>query len=163
MGDLGPLENAYSVQVIGAIVRALGLDQGVLSDRTARRFFDGRTVSEYSRKQILRGLGTALVDRGIVPVPPLFREYDISMVTVIGEAVNRAALQWDNLLSTIQSRSGTIDNSALAIEQFLRLAIVDLSLRVFALLRMAGLKPYLQGTPLWAEENGGGRLLRRLN
>ena len=85
-----------------------------------------------------------------------------SMVAVIAEAVNRAALQWDKLLATIQSRSMTIENSGLAIEQFLRLVVVDLSLRIFALLRLADLKPHPPGTPLWAEENGGGRLLRGL-
>ena len=162
MNSLGPLGGAYSGQVIGAVVKALGLDGGVLGYRTARRFFDGRTVSEYSRREILEGLGKALIDRGIVPVPHLFREYDISMVAVIAEAVARASLQWDNLLAKMQSRSGTIENSAQAIEQFLRLVVVDLSLRVFALLRLAGLKPHCPETPLWAEENGGGRLLRRL-
>ncbi len=161
MDRLGPLKRAYSGQVIGAVVEALGLGQGVLRSRTARRFFDGRPVSDYSRKEILEGLGEALVDRGIVPVPHLFREYDVSMVTVIGGAVARAALQWDNLIATIQSRS-TIEDSALAIKQFLSLVVVDLSLRIFALLRMAGLKPHPPGTPLWAEENGGGKLLRRL-
>ena len=162
MDKLGPLRRAYSGQVVGAVVEALGLDQGVLRGRTARRFFDGRPVSDYSRKEILEGLGEALVDRGIVPVPHLFREYDVSMVAVIGEAVTRASLQWDNLIATIQSRSTTIEDSALAIKQFLRLVVVDLSLRIFALLRMAGLKPHPPETPLWAEENGGGKLLRRL-
>ena len=162
MDKLGPLGGAYSGQVIGAVVEALGLDLGVLRDRTARRFFDGRPVSEDSRKKILEGLGKALIDRGIVPVPDPFREYDISMVAVIGEAVTRAALLWDNLLASIQSRSMTIDDRAQAIGQFLRLVVVDLSLRIFALLRMADLKPHPPGTPLWAEENGGGKLLRRL-
>ncbi len=46
--------------------------------------------------------------------------------------------------------------------RFLRLLIVDLSLRVFALLRLSGLKPPRPHTPLWAEENGGGKLLRLL-
>ena len=161
MDKLGPLRRAYSGQVIGAVVEALGLDQGVLRGRTARRFFDGRPVSDYSRKEILEGLGKGLVDRGIVPVPHLFREYDISMVAVIGGAVARAALQWDNLIATIQSRS-TIEDSAMAIKQFLSLVVVDLSLRIFALLRMAGLKPHPPETPLWPEENGGGKLLRRL-
>ena len=161
MDKLGPLRRTYSGQVVGAVVEALGLDQGVLRGRTARRFFDGRPVNDYSRKEILEGLAEALVDRGIVPVPHLFREYDVSMVSVIGGAVARAALQWDNLIATIQSRS-TIEDSTLAIKQFLSLVVVDLSLRIFALLRMAGLKPHPPGTPLWAEENGGRKLLRRL-
>ena len=162
MEKFGPLGGAYSGQVIGAVVKALGLDRGLLNDKTARRFFDGRPVSEYSRKKIIEELGKVLVDHGIVPVPHNFPQYGISMVDVIGEAVTRAALHWDSLLARIQSRSVNIDNSQLAIEQFLRLVVVDLSLRTFALLRMAGIKPPCPTTPEWAEENGGGRLLRRL-
>ena len=37
--------------------------------------------------------------------------------------------------------------------------VVDLTVRVFALLRIAGLKPPRPETPKWAEENGGGKLL----
>ena len=162
MDRLGPLGDAYSGQVIGALVEALGLNEGVLRSRTARRFFDGRTVSEYKRVEILKGLGEILIERGLVPVPPPFREYDISMVAVIAEAVTRAALLWDNLLATIQTRSGAIENPGLAIEQFLRLVVVDLALRSFALLRLSGLQPPSPTTPLWAEPNGGGKLLRRL-
>ena len=158
----GPLGGAYSGQVIGAVVRALGFERGVLSGRTAKRFFDGRTVKESNRKEIIEELGKALIDRGILPVPHLFPQYDISMVTIFYEAVTRAALLWDKLLARIQSRSVAIDNRGPAIEQFLKLVVVDFSLRIFALLRMAGLEPDPPGTPLWAEENGGGKLLRRL-
>ena len=95
MDKFGPLGGAYSGQVIGEAVKALGLDRGLLSDKTARRFFDGRPVSEYSRKRIIEELGRVLVDRGIVPVPHNFPQYGISMADVIGEAVTRAALHWD--------------------------------------------------------------------
>lgn len=162
MDKLGPLGAAYSGQVIGAVVDALGLNRGVLRSRTARRFFDGRAVSEDKRKEILGELGEILIDRGIVPVPHSFHQYDISMVAVIVEAVTRAALLWDNLLATIQSRSGAIEHPSLTIEQFLRLVVVDLALRAFALLRLSGVKPPRPTTPLWAEANGGGQLLRRL-
>ena len=162
MDRLGPLGDAYSGQVIGAVVDALGLNEGVLKSRTARRYFDGRTVSEHKRAEILKGLGEILIERGLVPVPPAFREYDISMVAVVAESVTRAALLWDNLLATIQSRSGAIEHPGLAIEQFLRLVVVDLALRAFALLRLSRLQPPCPTTPLWAEPNGGGKLLRRL-
>ena len=162
MDKLGPLGTAYSSQVIGAVVDALGLNRGVLRSRTARRFFDGRAVSEDKRTEILRELGEILIERELVPVPPAFREYDISMVAIIAEAVTRAALLWDNLLATIQSRSGAIEHPGLAIEQFLRFVVVDLALRAFALLRLSGLQPPRPATPLWAEPNGGGKLLRRL-
>ena len=97
-----------------------------------------------------------------MPVPRAFPQYDVSMVAVIAETLTRAAALWDNLLATTQSRSGAIENPGLAIEQFLRLVVVDLALRAFALLRLSGLQPPSPTTPLWAEPNGGGKLLRRL-
>ena len=64
MDKLGPLRTAYSGQVIGAVVDALGLNRGALRSRTARRFFGGRTVSEDKRTEFLRELGEILIDRG---------------------------------------------------------------------------------------------------
>ena len=158
----GPLGGAYSSQVIGAVVEALGIDQGVLKTRTAKRYFEGRTVSESKRQEIVEELGQVLIDRQILPVPQLFNQYDISMGGIFREAVTRAALRWDGLLARMQSRSADIDDRGVAIDQFLRLVIVDLSVRVFALFRMTGIEPQRPGTPIWAEENGGGKFLRQL-
>ena len=162
MSKQSTLGGAYSGQVIGAVVEALGLDRGLLKDKTAQRYFGGSTVKESNRKEIIEELGKVLIDRRIVPVPSDFCRYDISTVAMFGEAVTRAALLWDKLLARIQSRSVAIEDRGLAVEQFFRLVVVDLSLRIFALLRMAGLRPQRPGTPQWAKENGGGRLLRQL-
>ena len=152
----------YSGHIIGAVVKALNLSQGVLNERTAQRFFAGYSISDHNRTEILIALGEAFVKRGIVPVPPGFAQYDISMPKIIGAAVARAAAKWDNLMSGIQSRSGTIRDIDQAISQFLRIVVIDVAVRVFALLRLAGLEPSTPDTPSWAQENGGGKLLRRL-
>ena len=157
-----PLGGAYSCRIIGAVVRAFNLEQGVLTGRTARRFYAGKSVSEHSRNEILEELARALIERGITPIPSLLHERDISMVTVVSGAIALASVRWDDLLATIQSRSGRIIDRRLAVERFLRLAIVDLALRVFALQRLAGIVPSPPGTPSWAEQNGGGKLLRQL-
>ena len=162
MKSPGPFGDVYSGKIIGAVVKALDLDEGVLKDRTAQRFFAGCSVNEYNHKEILKALGEALIARGIVPVPPLFRQYNASTAVIIGVAIARAALRWDNLLAEMQSRAMTIDDRGQATERLLRLVVVDLALRVFALLRLAGLEPRYPETPLWAQENSGGNLLRRL-
>ena len=46
-----PFGNMYSGRIIGAVVKALNLDHGVLNERTAKRFFDGCTVSEHNRAE----------------------------------------------------------------------------------------------------------------
>ena len=156
-----PLGGAYSGRVIGAVVKSFDLEQGVLANRTAKRFYAGKSVSEHSRTEILEELARALIERCISPVPPQLNENDVSMVTVVSDAIALAAVRWDDLLANIQSRSGQVIDRRLAAERFLRLVIVDLSVRIFAFLRLCGIEPSRPETPLWAEENGGGKLLRR--
>ena len=158
---LQPILPVYSSQIIGAVVKALDLDHPVLKERTARRFFAGRSVSEYSHAQILRAIGQVLVDTGIVPVPSAFEKYGISMPNIIADAIARESQRWDKLVATMQSRSSTTDSPS-SIEGFLRILTVDLAIRVFALLRLCELEPSNAETPLWAQENGGGKFLRAL-
>ena len=70
---LGPFPTAYGGRIIGAIVGALRLDDGVLTARTGKRFFQGRSISEHSQTEIFLALGEALVERGLVPAPPSLR------------------------------------------------------------------------------------------
>ena len=162
MDNLGPFAGIYSGQIVGAVVKALDLKQSVLKDRTAQRFFAGQSINEHNRGQIFLAIGEAFVERGIVPAPPLFVQYDASIAVFIAASIARAAARWDGLMATIQSNANTIENQELAATRFLRLAVVDLSLRVFALTRLAGLKPLPQETPMWAQENGAGKILRQL-
>ncbi len=157
-----PMLSVYSGQIIGAVVDALAIHHDVLDDRTARRFFAGQPVNQHSHTKILLAIGEVLVDRGIVPVPPLFRQRDVSMPIIVAATVARAAQRWDQLVSTMQSRSGRTTDSGKAVEGFLRIVVVDLAVRAFALMRLAGLKPSEPETPLWSQENGGGKLLRAL-
>ena len=160
--SLAPFGGLYSGKMIGVVVRALTLDQGVLTRRTARRFFDGRSVSEHSRKEILEGIAEALIQLGIVPTPTTLGHGEFKIETGIANAISLASTRWDRLLARIQSRSGVIIDRQQAAERFLRLVVVDLALRAFALLRLSGQEPSLPGTPLWAEANGGGKMLRQL-
>lgn len=152
----------YSGQIIGAIVEALDIKDEVLTDRTAKRYYLGTTVSEYRLKQIYITLGKKLVDLGIVPTPPMFEQYDVSMPNITTASMARLAKKWDSLCATIQSRSGRIQNYSQAIEGFCRLIVIDLALRIVSWLRLAKLPPPEPKTPQWAEENGAGKMLRAL-
>ena len=44
----------------------------------------------------------------------------------------------------------------------LRFVVIDLSLRVFELLRLSDLDPPRPHTPTWAKKNGGGMMIRQL-
>ena len=160
--NLTPALPVYSGQAIGAVVKALDLDHGVLKERTARRFFAGAPVSEHSSCQIFLALGEVLVEREIIPEPPLFRQYDAPTPSIIAAAIERAAQRWDSLAATMQSRSGRTEQPGQSAVEFLRIVVVDLAVRVFALMRLAGLEPGKDEVPLWAQENGGGKMLRAL-
>ena len=71
-----------------------------------------------------------------------------------------AARSWDSFMSVIQSESSWDVDMKSAGQCFLRLAAVDVSIRLFALSWIAGIEMRLSGIPLWAEENGIGRVLR---
>ena len=158
--NMRPLLTVYSGQIIGAVVKALDIDHEVLNGRTARRFFGGQPVNEHSFAEIFLALGKVLVERGIVPEPPSLRQYDAFASYLIAAATDILATRWDNLVATMQSNSGRTDDLGPAAVGFLRILTVELALRVFALLRLAELAPDLPATPLWAQENGGGQLLR---
>ena len=159
---LGPLPTANSAVIIGAIVGALRLDDGVLTTRTAKRFFHGRLISEDYQSEIFLALGEALVERGLVPEPPVFKQWDMPMAAIIGVSIARAASCWDRAASRIQNRSATIVDPSVTTERLLRFVVIDLAVRIFVILRLPGLEPDRPGTPLWAQENGGGKLLREL-
>ena len=160
--NMRPLLTVYSGQIIGAVVKALDIDHEALNSRTARRFFGGQPVNEHNFTQIFLAMGEALVDGGIVPEPPVFRQYDASTSKIIAAAIARVAYRWDNLVGTMLSHSGRTDAPGPAAVGFLRILTVEMALRVFALLRLAELEPDLPETPLWAQENGGGQLLRAM-
>lgn len=160
--NMRPLLTVYSGQIISAVVKALDIDHEALNSRTARRFFGGQPVNEHNFTQIFLAMGEALVDGGIVPEPPVFRQYDASTSKIIAAAIARVAYRWDNLVGTMLSHSGRTDAPGPAAVGFLRILTVEMALRVFALLRLAELEPDLPETPLWAQENGGGQLLRAM-
>lgn len=128
----------YSGEIMKYIVQALDIEDDVLENRTARRFFAGESVNEYNRGQILEALGQALIDRGIVPEDLDALPYGVATTMVVGMAVGLMGERWDHLMATVQSR-GTADVDVAAVaRRFLRLVTVDLALHLFALHRLTG-------------------------
>lgn len=155
------LPGIYSGDIMRAVVQALDIKDDVLSSRTARRFFAGESIDEYNRYLIFEALGQALVDCGIVSETVDALPDGVSMALAVGMGVGLVGERWDHLMATIQSRStAAVDVEAVG-QGFLRLVAVDLSLRVLALHRLTGFPLPDAEPPLWVQENGGGRILRR--
>ena len=152
----------YSAQIIGAVVKALDLDRGTLTSRTARRFFAGKPVSEKSQAEIFEALSEATIKLGFIPEPTVLRRFGTPMSTIVSEALQTTGERWDALLALIQSMSAPIHDYSIAVNGFLRLVVIDLALRIFALARLADLDPPTLDTPIWAMVNSQSRLLRSL-
>ena len=159
--DTSPMDGLYSGRVLCAIVLALDIEDDVLDSRTARRFFAGESVNEHNRSQIFDAFGQALITRGLAPETLDDLPEDLPMATVVGMSVMMACGRWDRLMAHLQGRSGKITDVGEAGTQFLRLVIVDLALRLYALARsnLAGL-PMVE-PPTWVLENGIGKILRQ--
>ncbi len=152
----------YSCQIIGAVVEALGIEDEILTNKTAKRYYSGRAVDKYNLERIYVTLGRKLEELNIFPPPQMFKKHDVSMANITAVSLVRLGKKWDNLRATIQSRSAEITDYSQAIKGFCRLFVVDLALRIVAWHRLANYSPPKPGTPLWAEENGTGKTLRAL-
>ena len=159
---VGRVALVYSGEIIGAVVKALDLDHSVLKGKTARWFFDGKPVSERSRAEIFKALGETFVKLGVVPEPTFLEKYGTPMSVIVGETFAVAGERWDALLALMQSHSAPIQDRATAINGFLRLVVVDLALRIFAMARLADLEIPTSDSPIWAEDNSQRNLLRGL-
>ena len=158
--DQPVLAGLYSGQIIKYVVQALDIEDDVLESRTARRFFSGESVNEFNRGQILEALGQVLIDRGMVPEGLDALPHGASTAMAVGMAVALMGERWDHLMATVQSRgTAGLDVGAVGL-RFLRLVTVDLALRLFALHRLTGSPLPDAEPPLWALDNGAGRVLR---
>ena len=155
------LTGLYSAEILKSVAQALNVEDDVLDGRTAHRFFDRETISEYKREQILEALGQALIQRGIIPESLDALPDGVSAAMAIGMAVGLVGERWDHLMANIQSRGTMAVDVATVGHRFLRLVAADLAVRLFALNRLTGFPLPDPKPPLWAEENGGGRILRR--
>ena len=152
----------FSGVVIAAVMKALEIEVESPDPRTVRRYLSGKPMSEHNETEFFLALGKALVETGTLPIPPIFDEYDVSMPVIAGCAIARAANKWDRLVGILTSQSTRTINTEVALPGILRLVAVDVALRIFALLRMCQKVPPAPEVPTWAQENGGGLVLRRL-
>ena len=159
--DTAPMDGLYSGRILRAVVWALDIEDEVLDSRTAQRFFSGQHVDKYNRNQIFDALGQALITRGLAPETLEDLPDTLPMASVVGMTLMMVCGEWDRLMAHIQSRSGKVADVGDAGAQLLRMVVVDLALRMFALAYLGledrpGPEP-----PTWVLENGTGNILRQ--
>ena len=157
-----PYKAPFSGPVIGAIVKALGLQDDVLQSKTAKRYFSGKRVKDDKKHEICAAVGKALAAHCIMPSAFLLEQEGFTLDQVISPMIAWYADQWDQLVGYMRSTSAPVDRPDLAAISYLRLAVVDLALRASAVLWLTEATTPDEGTPLWAREKGGAECLRRL-
>ena len=159
--DTAPMDGLYSGRILRAVFQALDIEDEVLDSRTAQRFFSGQHVDEYNRNQIFDALGQALITRGLAPETLEDLPEELPMASVVGMTLMMVCGEWDRLMARIQGRSGKVADVGEAGAQLLRMVVVDLALRMFALayLDLAGVPG--PEPPAWVLENGIGNILRQ--
>ena len=160
--EAGPFSGLYSREILRAVVEALDLGEGhVLTSRTSRRFLRDSNPNGHSRREFFLALGQTLQDMGFVHDLEPHLPLQVPSAQVYAESMEFAAERWDAFMSRVQSEGSWDVDIVSAGRLFVGLAAVDLSLRHFALNWIAGFDTDLPDTPLWAEENGIGRILRK--
>ena len=159
--DTSRMDGLYSGRILRAVVQALNIEDEVLGDRTSRRFFSGQHVDEYNRNRIFDALGQGLITHGLVPETLEDLPDELPMASVAGMTLIMVCGEWDRLMAHIQGRSWKITVGGDAGAQILRLVVVDLALRVFALVYLDLVDPPETEPPAWVLENGIGSILRQ--
>ena len=159
--EQGPFSGLYSRHILRAVVEALDLGEGhVLTSRTSRRFLRDSNPNGHNRREFFLALGQTLSDMGFVPDIEPHLDLTVPSSRVYSDSIEFAAGRWDAFMSRIQSESAWDVDMVDAGRLFVGLGAADLGLRLFALDWITGLGDRTSETPLWAEENGVGRILR---
>lgn len=134
-----------SGQILGALVSRLGIKHPRLQNRTARRYFAGdpdRLVKNSTREEIIGAIAEVLTDSGFVE-PSQEREANYKSAPILASMLLWHADHWDLTRSFLRRRTTGVlpGNLSKVWEAYVRLAVVDLALRVAAHLHLAGSSP----------------------
>lgn len=150
-----------SGQVIGVIVKSLGFGREVFSSKKARRYFSGERIKDESTIEILNELASVLIDTRVFPVPEN-GEGNQKYQELLSMVAQRCVVRWDRIAGYMRSASYPVNKRDLAPLPYLRLAVIDLSLRTAGILRLNGIQSITNEIPHWAEKGGNSRFLDEL-
>ena len=120
-----------SGQILGVVVRSLGIGDPRLQSRTARRYFSGRLenlVKESSRAEIIGVISDALADVGLSETPQARRETSTYFPT-LAAILDWQAVKWDHLRAFFRPRMMRVQSHHLASvwQTHVRLVAIDLA------------------------------------
>jgi tetratricopeptide (TPR) repeat protein len=154
--------------VVSAIASAFQLELNPRLDAAARkaasRFFDGQRIGIDLVRTVMTVVADALLETKLIPasvVRALERELsDLpvpegqarpTLPRMLSAVFLEHCLRWDGLVGALRSASAPVIRADLAALAYLRMAVVDLSLRVGAARHHAHLDSLDHGEPDWAD------------
>ena len=148
-----------SGQILGVLVKTMGLGDSRLRSQTARRYFSGRQdkmVKESNRSEIIEAISTALAEMGFES--PLQTGHATTSSSGLASVLDWHAEHWDRLRTFLLPRMSRVYPHHLAAvwRTYLRLAAVDLALRVAAYLHLKEASPATLDFLDWASVDRRG-------
>ena len=152
-----------SGQILGQLVKTLGIEHPKLQSKTASRYFSGHLedrVKESSRTEIIKAIAETLVEQG-VGTSTSDGDDTSSTVQALTTILDHHAVKWDRLRSLLRPRMPRVFPSHLpnVWRSYARLAAVDLALRVAAQMRLSGSEPIALNFLDWVEIDRRGKYL----
>ena len=134
-----------SGQIMGVLVRSLGITHPNLRDKTAQRYFSGRLenrVRESSRDKIIAAISETLASSVFVATPVRENE-ERSDSSWLAGVLDWHAVNWDRFRAFLQPRMMRVypNHWAQVWRAYVRLAAIDLALRAAAHVHIAGASP----------------------
>ena len=152
-----------SGQILGQLVKTLGIEHPKLQSKTASRYFSGHLedrVKESSRTEIIKAIAETLVEQG-VGTSTSDGDGASSTVQALTTILDHHAVNWDRLRSLLRPRMPRVFPSHLpnVWRSYARLAAIDLALRVAAQMRLSGSEPTALNFLDWVEIDRRGKYL----
>ena len=132
-----------SGQILGVLIRSLGITHPHLGDKTAQRFFSGRLrdrVMESSRARVINAVSENMAAALFANPTAGDDEEDASSVSGLSLLLEWHAATWDQFRAFLRPRVMRVypEHMARVWRAYVRLAAIDLALRAAAHLHIAG-------------------------
>ena len=154
-----------SGQILGVLAKSLGIKDPRLQTKTAQRYFSGvweNRVKESSRAEIIGAFADALVGIGLGDANRTGEEASTDSAA-LADVLDWHAVKWDQLRAFLRPRMVRVfpHHFAPVWKTYVRLAIIDLALRVSAHIHLTGASPTLLDFLNWANVNQRGAYLNK--
>lgn len=156
-----------SGEILGTLIHAFELELPGVAGKTAQRYFNGeyvsgQRISKQRKKEIWLAIGKAVHEANLLPQMSVAGEIELTADRTVTLLIASIADRWDSLIGTIGERTAPVERPDLASAGYLRLSVVDVALRLVAVVRLSEIEIPAEEIPLWAQENAGRLIIRRL-